>query len=195
MTDSSAIRGQVAKLRSTSVQSEFGQIPASVPYLDGLLQQASALDEKHLLYALILGECTRAQNRALELHYLQQQVKSLPLQPVLLTNLAMALAYTPGREHEALLVCGEAVVLAKKENRQVRWSLTSQARIALMLDDYEILNRTLGELIADAGQARAEDTGYEFDFVDQIDAQRIDVQLFAQYIKIKRASDKVPGSH
>lgn len=181
MTDSSVIRGQVAKLRSTSVPSEFGQIPASVPYLDGMLQQASTLDEKHLLYALILGECTRARNSALELHYLRQQIKSLPLQPVLLTSLAMALAYTPGEEHEAMLVCSDAVALAKKEDRQVRWSLTSQARIALMLDDYEILNRTLGELIADAGKARAEDTGYEFDFVDQIDDRRVDAELLARY--------------
>lgn len=179
--DSTAIRGQVAKLRLTTAPSEFGQIPASVPYLDELLKQAPSLDDKHLLFAIILGECTRADNRALELHYLRRQIQSLPLQPILLTSLATALAYMPGTYREALSVCAEAVALAKKEDRQVRWSLTSQARIALMLDDYEVLHYALRELIDDAAKARVEDMGYEFDFVDQIDVQRLDAGLLARY--------------
>lgn len=184
MTNSSEIRRQVAKLRSITVPSEFGKIPASVPYLDGLLKQASALNEKHLLFALLVEECGRTSNRPLELHYLQQQAKSLPLQPVLLTRLATALAYTPGMNIEALSVSHEAVALAKKENRQVRWSLTSQARIALMLDDYDTLTHALEDLVADADAGRSEDTGYEFDFVDQIDIRRFDARLLGRYKKL-----------
>lgn len=186
MTNSSEIRRQVAKLRSNTVPSEFGRIPASVPYLDGLLKQALRLDEKHLLFALILGECTRAENRALELHYLRQQIQSLPLQPILLTSLATALATTPGMNAEALSVSHDAVALAKKENRQVRWSLTSQARISLMLDDYDTLTRALEELVSDVGAERSEDTDYEFDFVDQIDVQRIDTGLLERYKELAK---------
>jgi hypothetical protein len=186
MTDSSVIRSKVAKLRSTLVPSEFGEIPASIPYLDDLLKQAPSLDEKHLLFALILGECTRADNRALELYYTRSQIKSLPLQPVFLTSLAMALAYTPGMQSEALSACAEAVALAKEEDRQVRWSLTLQARIALMFDNYEVLACTIKELIADAGAERLEDTRYEFDFVDQIDVQRFDAGLLARYMELAK---------
>lgn len=186
MTNSSEIRKQVAKLRSYTVPSEFGQIPASVPYLDGLLKQVSTLNEKHLLFALILGECTRAENHALELHYLRRQIQSLPLQPIFLTSLATTLANTSGMNVEALSVSHEAIALAKKENRQVRWSLTSQARIALMLDDYDTLTHTLEELVSDAGAARSEDTAYEFDFVDQIDTQRFDAGLLERYKELAK---------
>jgi hypothetical protein len=179
--DVSAVRSQVAKHRSSRVPSEFGEIPGSITYLDGLLQQASSVDEKHLLFAMVLGECARAGNREMELHYLRRQADSLPPQPIFLTSLASALANVPGSGDEALARCGDAVALANKEDRQVRYSLTCQARVALLLNNYETLNSALKELIDDAGRQRAEDTGYEFDFVDQIDVGRCDTQLLDRY--------------
>lgn len=179
--DARALRQEAAKLRATVVDSEFGAVPSSIGYLEGLLRKASSSEDKHLLFALILGECVRAENGLAEVHFLRRQVAELPLQPVLLTSLASALAGDRESAPEALARCEEAVRLAQHEDRQVRYCLTCQARIALALDDYEVLSAALRALIADAGRQRAEDTAYEFDFVDQIDARRIDPALLRQY--------------
>ena len=181
MTDVRALRQEVAKRRASHVASAFGEIPSSIPYLDGLLTQAASLDEEHLLFALILGECTRAENRQAEVHYLQRQIDTLPLQPIFVASLATALASSPGSEAEALARCAEAVELARREERQIRYCLTCQARVALALDDYGVLTGALKGLVADAKSTRTEDTGYEFDFLDQIDAQRCDAELLASY--------------
>lgn len=179
--DARALRQEAAKLRSTIVDSEFGAVPSSIGYLEALLRKATSSEDKHLLFALILGECARADNRLAEMHFLRRQVAELPLQPVLLTSLASALVGDPESAPEALVSCQEAVRLARHEDRQVRYCLTCQARIALALDDYEVLSAALRALIADAGRERAEDTTYEFDFVDQIDVRRIAPALLRQY--------------
>jgi hypothetical protein len=179
--DARALRQEAAKLRATVVNSEFGAVPSSIGYLEGLLGKASSSEDKHLLFALILGECVRAENGLAEVHFLRRQVAELPLQPVLLTSLASALAGDRKSGPEALARCEEAVQLAQHEDRQVRYCLTCQARIALALDDYEVLSAALRALIADAGRKRAEDAAYEFDFADQIDARRIDPALLRQY--------------
>lgn len=181
MTDIQVLRQEAAARRTLSAESQFGEIPSSIPYLDGLLKQSSSLDEKHLLFSLILGECIRAENRQAEVHYLRRQLEDLPRQPILLANLATALASVPGSEQEALMRCTEAVDLAQQEDRQVRYCLTCQVRVALVLDDYVALNRAIRGLIADSGNQRSEDTEYEFDFVDQIDVGRCDPKLLAQY--------------
>lgn len=175
------LRQEAAKRRSTVVDSEFGKIPSSVAYLEELLRKTSSLDDKHLLFALIMGECTRAENRAAEVHFLRRQLTELPLQPVFLASLASALASNPNTVPQAFARCEEAVQLAQHENRQVRYCLTFQARLALALDNYEVLSSSLHNLIADAGHERVEDTDYEFDFIDQIDDRRIDPELLRQY--------------
>jgi hypothetical protein len=179
--DARALRREAAKLRSTIVESEFGAVPSSIGYLESLLSRASSSEDKHLLFALILGECARADNRLAEMHFLRRQVAELSLQPVLLTSLASALVGDPASAPEALARCEEAVRLARQEDRQVRYSLTCQATIALALNDYEVLSAALRGLIEDAGRERTEDTAYEFDFVDKIDVQRIDAELLANY--------------
>lgn len=184
--DAHALRQVAAKLRSTVVESEFGAVPSSIRYLEGLLLQANSSEDKHLLFALILGECVRADNRLAEIHFLRRQVVELPLQPVLLTSLASALAGDPETVPEVLASCQKAIRLARYEDRQVRYCLTCQARIALVLDDYEILSEALRDLIADAGRERVEDVAYAFDFVGQIDVQRIDPALLRQYKALAR---------
>ena len=168
-------------LRATIVDSKFGAVPSSIGYLEGLLQEATSSGDKHLLFALILGECARAESCLAEVHFLRRQIAELPLQPVLLTSLASALARDRESAPEALVRCDEAVRLAQQEDRQVRYCLTCQARIALALSDYEVLSAALRALVADAGRQRAEDTAYEFDFIDQIDVRRIDPALLRQY--------------
>jgi hypothetical protein len=184
MMDARVLRQEAAKLRSTVADSQFGPLPRSIGYLEGVLRKATSSEDKHLLFALILGECTRVDNHLAEVHFLRRQLAELPLQPVLLTSLALALVSDPKSATEALDRCEDAVRIARQENRQVRYCLTCKARIALVLNDYEVLSAALRALIEDAGRERVEDTTYEFDFVDQIDVRRIDTALLRQYQKL-----------
>ena len=179
--DTRALRQEVAKLRSTIVDSEFGAVPSSIVHLEGLLRQTASLEDRHLLFAMLLGECTRADNRLAEIHFLRRQLAELPPQPMFLTSLASALAKEPNSATEALALCEEAIRLAEHEDRRIRYCLTCQVRLALALDNYEVLSSALRDLIADAGHKRGQDSAYEFDFVDQIDDRRIDPDLLQQY--------------
>lgn len=181
MDDLELVR-EASKHRATKVKSAIGLLPGSIVYLDDLLKKAFSLDEKYQLFLLILDECSLAGNRLAEEHFLRRQITELPLQPILLTSLARFLANDPATADEALVRCEEAVRLAIHEDRQVRYALTCQARIALTLGNYEVLASALRALIADAAPNRVnEDSIYYFDFVDKIDLNRIDSALLERY--------------
>ncbi len=181
MINVTSLRDEIAKQRSTTAQSEFGPIPASIPYLQGLLTDSLSLDERHLVFAAILSECSRAKNDHLELHFLRRQVSALPKQPVLLVSLALGLAKFPELRDDAIQTGLDAVRVARQQDRQLRYSLTALARLALSLNEYTALELALTELIADQSSNRDEDTGYEFDFVDAIDTHRIAPSLLDAY--------------
>lgn len=177
-----ALRAELASLRKQQVQSRFGLIPASVDHLEKLLARTSSDEDRALLFSLLVSECSRSRNDGLYIDCLRRRVHAFPSDPMSHAGLAFTLAMAePEHRDEALVVADKALALAKSENRQVRYCATNLARIALMLDNYEVLNRSLGELVADAGNAREEDSNYEFDFVDKIDVRRVDTGLLAKY--------------
>lgn len=176
------LRAKLAALRMQRVQSDYGLIPASIEHLEKLLATTAAEDELAVLYALIFSECSRAQNDRLYVDWLHRGVRDFPKEPQFYIDLAFGLALTePRQREEALVTAGKALELAKSQDRLVRYCATNLARIALMLDEYEALNRALEELVADMGTERSEDTGYEFDFVGQIDVRRFDAGLLERY--------------
>ena len=79
------------------------------------------------------------------------------------------------------MLAAQGVALAKKKNRQVKYSLTCQARVALTVGDYKVFNETLRGLIEDAGESGEEDHGFEFDFLDHADPAQVDQKLASQY--------------
>lgn len=186
------LQDQLPALRKQFVGSRFGRIPKSIEYLEKILENETALDDRVAVYELLLGECSRSRNDGVYLHFLRQRAHEFPDDPFSYTGLATVLAYERGTQAEALKVAAQGVSAAKKQDRLVRYSLTSQVRIALMLDDYETLNHALGELVADAGTKRTEDTVYVFDFIDQIDVQRCDTQLLARYKELERKKGYFP---
>lgn len=184
MTDEeyAALRAELTSLRKQRVQSEYGLIPASVEHLEQLLTKVASDDERIEVYTLLVSECSRARNDRLYIDCLRRRVRDFASDPMSHAGLAFRLAMIePEYRGEALASADKALELARSQDRLVRYCATNLARIALMLDNYEVLNRSLGELVADAGKARVEDTGYEFDFVDQIDVQRVDAELLARY--------------
>lgn len=176
-----AIKGQLPGLRKQMIDSVHGQIPKSIARLEDALVNVSSRDDKAALYALILSECSYARNYDLSVHFLRQQVLDLRDDPFALTSLATGLAQEKSTQDEALKSAAKAVALAKKQDRQVKYSLTCQARVALEVGDYKIFNEALRGLIDDAENFRDEDHGFEFDFLDHVDAHKVDQTLIAQY--------------
>jgi len=184
MTDEefTTLCAEVAQLRKQRIPSEFGLIPASIEHLQTILTGELSDDDQAEVYSLLVNECSKAHNDHLYIKALRDRVHALPNDPMSYAGLAFRLALIePASRSEALDVADKALELAKSQNRLVRYCSTNLARIGLMLDDYEVLSRAIRGLLADSGSQRSEDTGYEFDFVDQIDIGRCDAKLLAQY--------------
>ena len=176
------LREKLPALRRMRVKSEFGMIPKSVTILCQLLDKATSPVERRLLYPLLISEGSMADNDALYLSLLRRELKDFPEDPLVLSGFAYRLAIiTPNSKREALDAAFHAVDLAIKGNRLVKHCATNLARIALLLDDYEALNRALALLVSDADNIRAEDTGYEFDLISKIDSERCDKNLLIRF--------------
>jgi len=177
-----ALRADVARLGSQRVPSRFGMIPASIRLLETILEGNLTEDDRGDVYSLLVNECSKARNDPLYIEVLRRRAVELPNDPMSHAGLAFRLAIIdPSAREEALNLGYKALELAKSQDRQVRYCATNLARIGLMLDDYAPLQHALTELVADAGNTRAEDTRYEFDFVAQIDSRRCDARLLSQY--------------
>ncbi|MDP9880296.1 hypothetical protein [Variovorax boronicumulans] len=135
-----------------------------------------------MVYTLLVSECSKARNDALHVDMLRRRVRDFPADPMSHAGLAFRLALIEPRSRaEALRIAKKSMTLAKNQDRLVRYCATNLARIAMMLDDYQALRTALLQLVEDAGRERAEDTGYEFDFVDRIDPSRCGAELLARY--------------
>ena len=175
---------KVKLLRKRRVISEFGPIPASVDFLRRELDKPISKEDRYGIYALLLSECSTARNDELYFFYLRRQVQDFPGDPLPLCSLAAHLAIRKSgdkEKHEAISTAKRAVELAIEKGRLVRYAATNLARTALWVDDYDALHRALAVLISEAGQKREEDTGYEFDFLGQIDPTRCNADLLRNY--------------
>lgn len=173
---------EVAQLRKQRIQTEFGEIPASIVRLQTLLEEGLSEADCSEVYSLLVNECSKARNDELYIKVLRDRLHSLPNDPMSHAGLAIRLALIePASRQEAVHVAENALELAKSQNRLVRYCATNMLRIGLILDDYTIINQALRALIDDAGGVREEDTGYEYDFVDSIDVKRVDADLLKRY--------------
>jgi hypothetical protein len=180
-----ALRSEIERLRPHRVESAFGAIPASVKYLETLLESA-AQEDRRLLYIFLAGECSRARNDKLHVQVLRRCALELPDDPLSHSSLAFGLALMEGNRKESVEAGRRAVALAKAQNVLVRYCAGDLARVALMVDDYDALHHAISVLVADAGNRRLEDCGYEFDFLGRIDRTRFDRELLSQFEALAR---------
>jgi hypothetical protein len=176
---------EMERLRSHRVESAFGPIPASIQHLETLLESA-ATEDRSLLYISLSGECSRAENDELYLQVLRRWVSDLPDDPLSHSSLAFTLALITGDRREAVEEARRAVALAQAQNVLVRYCAGNLARVALMVDDYDALHSAISVLVADAGNIRLADCGYEFDFFHRIDKTRFDGHLLSQFEALGR---------
>lgn len=168
-------------MRGTYVDTQYGTVPKSIEYLAAKIGSATASDDKAALYPLVISECVQLNNHDLHIYFLRQQVRDLPDDPLSLSSLATALSYDPATREEALRMAALAVDLSIAQNRQVKYNLTCQVRVALQVGDYAVFHKALRGLIEDADNYRLEDHVLEFDFLEHLDPKQIDQKLVTQY--------------
>jgi len=183
MTDEEylALMDQLPALRKEQVDTPYGLIPRSVAYLEQLLENQTDPDDRIAVYGLLLSECSRSCNHDIYLHFARRKAQEFPDDPYSYTGLASVLSYEPVTQPEALEVAALAVALARKQDRQVKYTLNCQARIALRLGAFSVFNEALRGLIEDAPVYREEDYKLEFDFLDYTTSDLIDKGLVEQY--------------
>ena len=117
-----ALRSELTRLRCCQVQSAFGMIPASIGHLERLLEADCSGENRQALYSLLLSEGSRTKNDALQIHLLRRRTHDLPIDPLSFAGLAFGLATLQQQKNkEAVEVAGNALQLAKFQNRQVRY--------------------------------------------------------------------------
>jgi hypothetical protein len=182
-----AIRTEVSRLRARKINTQFGLAPASIPNLDGLMEECPVNDgcDRSTLYSLLLGECSRAMNDEMYIYFLKRRCAEDEADVLALTNLGSVLSVIGGdKSDEALIAAEKAVRMAKDQNRFVRHCATNLARAALRLNNYDYLIIALRTLLDDAENFREQDTTFAFDFIDGIDLKRCDAELIDQYKKL-----------
>jgi hypothetical protein len=177
-----AIEKKLTELREPFEMTPRGPMSKAIEYLEQLLTTTRSLEGKAVLYSLVVDEALHLGNRELAIHYLREQAQHFPDEPWALTRLAMTLVHDLGARDEALSVATTAVDVARRANKQVKYSLMYQARVALEAVDYPTFHLALRRLIDDARNQRGfEDQALEFDFLDRIDPTLADMKLVSQY--------------
>jgi hypothetical protein len=117
-----------------------------------------------------------------------------PHEPMPLINLASQKFFMEKRPEEAMRIISRAVEVSLRAGIYRRLALGHQARIALHLHDYPLVEnvlRTLLQLTFTRGNA---DIGVERDFLDHLPPDSIDPEVARQYDEYCRQRGKQPGA-
>jgi hypothetical protein len=130
----------------------------------------------------VLTECSHANNEALYLDVLRSSGRDLPNEPMAISGMGLGIAIIrPDLASEATAAARRSVQLARTQDRMVRHCATNLVRVAILIDDYSLLEEGLDTLVKDATNRRLEDVSLQFDFLANIDAKRLDTDLLNAY--------------
>ena len=193
MTDEEYIdlKKQLPALRKQKLDSDLGVISASSSYLIELLLKTHDQDDRRLIYMELTSECALSGNEELYMHFLRQNCREFPTDPLVNTGLGLACALRASSQNknkeEAIKLAVKALRLAETQKQFIRYCGANLARIALIVDDYETLHMAISNLLDHANDECVEDLNYEFDFIDQIDIERFDSILLEKYKALQKS--------
>lgn len=176
------IMKNIGAKRNETVDTSLGPLPKSVEFLRICLDQAKDDADRRKLFPLLLSECSRSKNDVAYLHFLRRSANEMSDDPIAVSGAAYGIAIVDlSAKHEALALANQAVKLALAQDRLVKHSATNLIRIALLLDAYDYVSLGISALLNERGAIRAEDSSYQFDFLDKIDPDRVDRRMLDEY--------------
>jgi hypothetical protein len=110
------------------------------------LERAWPDREASVLRSELIGECHRHERYAEALHYLEEQVEREPLEPLHSLSLAEHFHYYDLNLQQSIAHVADAITKARADGKFLYQALGVQARVAIELEDWALLEATLKEL-------------------------------------------------
>jgi hypothetical protein len=175
----------IADLRAKKLSVEGEMVPESAVFLRDKLASIADPGDRAVLHEMLCDEYALSGLNHKELEAMRARAREYPDEPVPWAGLAARLSHEEGMLEEAQQASDHAVSVAKKSDRFVRYALITRARLAAVQHDWHLLNATLQDLIEDASNERAEDIGYESDFLHGAEGH-LDKAIMDRYRTIAR---------
>jgi hypothetical protein len=163
---------------------------AGVALLKEKLIEAKAPLDRAALYQLLAQEYAMAGLVDQEIGTMRKAAAEFVNEPTPWISLAARLSLDEATLAESKEVIEQALAIAVKNDRFVRYALGTRARIANKLQAHELLADTIRKLIDDAATKRVEDCGFETDFLDSLPEKVIDVGIRQRYLQIAQSRRK-----
>lgn len=191
------LRNKLTELRENMVDTGFGIVPKSISLLLKMLDSPKDSNEIADIYFYLDAELIRWGNIALRVQFLQSFCQKFPNDPLSYATLSHALAELfladPEQNQEskkdALDAGLRSLDIAHRENRFIRYCGSSLARLAISLNDYDVLHRALKYLVSsEAANCENDIPKFECDYISNIDSSRVDNELLNKYKNICESS-------
>jgi hypothetical protein len=164
----STLRVELKEWRASFVQMSGGDIPASIPFLRGVLSATMDEFERDRILVAIADEYFRVGLNDEVIAVGRERVAASPDTVVVWLSLAIALSEHVGGSTEAREASARGLEIARRRNMLVRHALICQALVAKKINDSALFDSSLSDLIEDAPNVRQDDRGLNFELVDDL---------------------------
>jgi hypothetical protein len=187
MVITKAVRETVRERRKADADWNGVRVPASIPYLEGLLSAQRDLYDIDELLSEISGEYARAEMFDQQLETARRRAINLPDDTLVQIELARRLSYSAAASasyaDESKNIIARAVELARQQNEWVRSALSEQAWIGIRINDPSEFASAMEALIQDVASGRkfAIDARLYPEIIDEIPAGFCSDDLIERY--------------
>jgi hypothetical protein len=175
------LRAAIRSRRSPSVRIGDKEVPGSIPFIRELLATAEDAQDRDALLVELAGEFLRADLDDEHLLVQRERVANHPDVAVTWLGLSHSLSMRKDGGEEAKHAVARALEISRASGTLIRYSLQCQADVARKTGDAALYQRVLGELIADAGNLREDDTELDERVVADLPEGFCPPELVAQY--------------
>jgi hypothetical protein len=175
------IRESLKALRKDN--SSVGAVPPStIAFLSSKLDATLDPQDQEVILFHLAGEFSRAGMLREQAETLERRARIVPDDVNAWLLLADCQSSIPDQHDAAKSQVASAIAMARARNELVQCALGVQARIARRLGDRVLFEQALRELIADRGNTREVDIGFQRDIVEGLHSDFCSLGLVASYL-------------
>lgn len=155
------LRAEIRKRREPAEMLDGKPVPGSVAFIRQMLSTATDPHDRDALLGELAGEYLRAGLDDEHLLVQRERVANHPDAAIMWLGLAHSLSMREDGAEEAKQAVAKGVEISRQVGTLVRFALTSQAEVARKTHDAALFAQSLRQLIADAPNERADDSGLD----------------------------------
>lgn len=155
------LRAEIRSRRQPAEMLDGKLVPGSVAFIRQMLTTVSDPHDRDDLLGELAGEYLRADLPDEHLLVQRERVANHPDAAIMWLGLAHSLSLRNDGIEEAKQAVAKGVEISRQAGTLIRYALTCQAQIARKAGDRDLFAQTLHEMIADAPNAREDDSGLD----------------------------------